>query len=68
MAVVKIPVASQERQVHINCLHPSTKYKITVVAEYSDQITREGSVEHTNCGTFSLQALLKSNVVYSIYN
>ena len=49
--VYETPVASQERDVHIADLQPSTKYVVTVVAKYSDGILKESSKEYTNCGT-----------------
>ena len=48
--VYEMPVASQERDVHIANLQPSTKYIVTVVAKYSDGILKESSKEYTNCG------------------
>lgn len=43
-------VASQERQVSINNLQPSTKYTITVRANYRNELTVASDVEHTNYG------------------
>lgn len=42
-------VAPLERQVTINSLQPSTKYTVTVRADYQDGIPMEGNMEHTNC-------------------
>ena len=58
VAVVEMLVAPQERRILISCLQPSTKYTVTVVAEYSDGIKRKSYMEYTHCGMFHLQALI----------
>ena len=43
-------VVAEKRQAQIDSLKPSTKYSVTVAAEYSDGSLKQSSKEHETCG------------------
>ena len=48
--VDEVVVAAEKRQAQIDGLKPSTKYSVTVAAEYSDGSLKQGSKEYETCG------------------
>ena len=50
--VCRRSVVSQERQTPTSRLRPSTKYTISVCADYGNGVLVESKVEHLNCSTF----------------
>ena len=47
-----VPYSSTEYTIE-GCLQPSVKYKVTVIAEFSDSIGTSGTTHHINCGMFA---------------
>ena len=48
--VDEVVAATDKRQAQIDGLKPSTKYSVSVVAEYRDGSLKQGSKEHETCG------------------
>ena len=50
--VCRRSVVSQQKQTPTNRLQPSTKYTISICADYGNGVLVESKVEHLNCSTF----------------
>ena len=64
-----VPYSSTEYTIE-GCLQPSVKYRVTVIAEFSDSIDTSGTTHHINCGMFAtLPTLLycKLRMIVQIY-
>ena len=48
----ELTTAAYSRSQTITQLQPSTKYTVTVIAQYKDDICAETSQEHLNCGNY----------------
>ena len=63
--VCRRSVVSQERQTPIHILQPSTKYTISVCADYGNGILLESNVEYLNFGTCEIYICV--TVRFSVY-
>ena len=64
--VDEIVVAAQERQAQIDGLKPSTKYSVTVAAEYSNGNLKQSSKEHMTCGMCVYTAIIGITLKISV--